>query len=78
MCVKKKDESGFKFICTHRDGTNITFNLPSDMTWHELGEHFRCFVLACGYSLDKEDCCCNADRSDIPLIDDIPFDGAPT
>lgn len=79
MCVnKREDTSGFKFICNQGDGNVITFSLPSGMTWHELGESFRCFVLACGYSIDKEDCLCNADRSELPLIDDIPYDGAPT
>jgi len=61
MCVNNcKDDSGFTFICRHMDGTEITFKMDSGLTWGELGQNFRHFVLASGYILKETDCLCDA------------------
>lgn len=71
MCCNDRD-SFIKFQCQHMDGTNIEMTMPTEMTWHELGEQFRNFVSACGYIITREDCLCGAEPAQQTLTHE-PF-----
>jgi len=65
MCCNDRD-SFIKFQCQHMDGTHIEMTMPTELTWHELGEQFRNFVSACGYIITREDCLCSAEPASPP------------